>query len=349
MILVTGGTGFVGKELTARLRMAGHQVRVLARRPDAHRDWARKLGVELVAGDVTAPGSLDGACQGIHTVIHLVGIIAERGRSTYEKVHVEGTAHLLAEARKSGVSRWIQMSAAGTRTHAVSRYHQTKWAAEELVRESGLTWTILRPSLIYGPGDRFTCLFARMLEFPWNILNTWSVPCLGGGKTVFQPVAVGEVAEAFARCVSYDATFGRTLDVCGEPVNFFGVVEAIAKARGYRPYILDVPLDVVFLYLPFAALFKGRPVLFPVPLVASRIIAFLIQLHLGIGRCVARKLGSERTFDAALDLLGPAFELNDDQVIMLSEDQHGNPDHLRQLLEITPVPFAEGIRRYLAP
>ena len=98
----------------------------------------------------------------MEAVVHLVGIISEVGQNTFENVHPRGTENIVAAARAADVTRFIHMSALGTRPNAASRYHQSKWAAEEIVRRSGLAWTIFRPSIIYGPGDGFVNLFARM-------------------------------------------------------------------------------------------------------------------------------------------------------------------------------------------
>ena len=98
-------------------------------------------------------------------VIHLVGIISEVGRSTFEDIHISGTRNIVMTAQKAGIKRFVHMSALGARPNSVSRYHQSKWTAEEIVRGSGLDYTLFRPSIIYGPGDHFVNLFARMARF----------------------------------------------------------------------------------------------------------------------------------------------------------------------------------------
>src|SRR5206468_12073467 len=117
-------------------------------------DFLSRCEAEVHVGDVLDASSLEGALTGMAAVIHLVGIISEVGRSTFENVHTRGTQDMVAAAQRSGVKRFLQMSALGTRPKAASRYHQTKWAAEEAVRRSGLDFTIFRPSLIYGPQDQ---------------------------------------------------------------------------------------------------------------------------------------------------------------------------------------------------
>src|SRR5262249_17805837 len=151
-VLVTGATGFVGTEIVKQLRLAGYPVRILARTRPAD------LHLEFQRANITKADSLAGACTGIDAIIHLVGIISEVGEQTFGRVHTEGTKNLVAAAQHAGVRRFVHMSALGTRSGAVSRYHRSKWAAEEAVRASKLDYTIFRPSLIYGPGDHFVNL-----------------------------------------------------------------------------------------------------------------------------------------------------------------------------------------------
>src|SRR5512140_805561 len=151
-VFITGATGFVGREIVRQVRAAGHSISVLAR--DTGSQSALKLrsefGVNIRAGDILDEDSLSEALTGADAAIHLVGIIAEVGDKTFERVHVAGTLNTLGVARRQGIKRFVHMSALGSRPGAVSRYHQSKWAAEEAVRSSGLAFTIFRPSLIYG-------------------------------------------------------------------------------------------------------------------------------------------------------------------------------------------------------
>jgi NADH dehydrogenase len=241
MILVTGGTGFVGQEVVAKLLELGHRVRLLVRNPARANRWAHDSRVELVQGDVLKPETLPEAVKGVQAVIHLVGIIAETSRVTYEQAHRDATRNLLAAAKGAGVTRWVQMSAIGTRPHASSRYHQTKWAAEELVRNSGLDWTILRPSLVYGydERDRLLNLLRLVLSPPLNFLQLYSFPLLNGGESLIQPVSVREVALCFALAPAKEASIGRTFDLVG-PVAFswremiFKVLHALGKKGLYE-------------------------------------------------------------------------------------------------------------------
>jgi NADH dehydrogenase len=229
-VLVTGGTGFVGRSVVAALLRRGHQVRCLVR-PGSARRGAAPPGVTSVPGDVTEPGSLPAALAGAEVVVHLVGIIREqRGRGvTFDRLHTEATRNVVAAAGASGVRRLVHMSGLGTRPEARSRYHQTKWAAEQAVRESGLDWTIFRPSVIFGPGDGFVSLLAPLVRwFP-------VVPVVGDGRNRLQPVSVGDVAESFARAVERPATAGAVFEVGGpRPYTFDEALDEIGAALGRR-------------------------------------------------------------------------------------------------------------------
>lgn len=253
-VFVTGATGFVGRGVIQSLRAAGHVVRCLVRRGS---EPALKgfEAIERVEGDVLARRTLDEAMTGCDAVIHLVGIIRERPAAgvTFERVHVDATRNVLAAAGAAGVRRVLHMSALGTRPGARSRYHQTKWRAEEAVRESGLDWTIFRPSIIYGPGDAFVTMLARMVR------RLPVVPVIGSGETRLQPVTIGLVAEGFARALDEAGSIGQAYDVGGPrayTVNeILDLVGQVLKRRKVRKVHLPVPLvrsaALVLQTLPF--------------------------------------------------------------------------------------------------
>lgn len=240
-VLVTGATGFVGREIVRQLHEAGQSIRILVRNRTSPRvqEAVSRYGAEAHVGDVLDAASLDGALSGMDAVVHLVGIISEAGDSTFENVHTRGTGNMVAAARRAGVGRFVHMSALGTRPNAASRYHQTKWAAEELVRHSGLEFTIFRPSLIYGPEDQFINLFARLIRL------SPIVPLMGNPHARFQPVPVESVAAAFVRSLREPKAAGQTYDLCGpEALTLSEIVDRILDVLQRKRLKLQVPLGL---------------------------------------------------------------------------------------------------------
>jgi NADH dehydrogenase len=300
-VFVTGASGFVGREILRHLYAAEHSVRILARDRRSlrvHKAEAEHR-VEIHPGNVLHAPSLVGALTDCDAVIHLVGIISEGGESTFENIHIRGTQNIVSATQQAKVKRFIQMSALGTRANAVSRYHQSKWAAEEIVRRSGLDFTIFRPSIIYGPDDQFVNLFARMSRF------SPVLPVMGGEQSRFQPISVGDVATCFLRALTEPKSIGQTFDLCGgEVLTLEVILDQILSVMGQRRFKLHVPLGV------------------------ARYQAALLEF------VFAR-------------LLGKSPPLNRDQLVMLQEGNVGNPQPANDLFESKPIPFREGITRYL--
>ena len=236
MILVTGGTGFVGSHLIKGLRQEELPVRAMVRNPEKARDL-RDLGVEVVPGDVSDKASLEKAVQGIERVVHLVGIIQEASGATFQGVHVDGTRSLVEAARKAGVRHFLFQSALGTRANAESRYHRSKWEAEELVRNSGIPSTILRPSLIYGPGDQFTIRLSEMIRL------SPVLPIIGSGRSKVQPIFINDVVACIVKTVTSDAYLNELYEIGGpEQLTYEEVTRAIAAALGVSRPALHLPL-----------------------------------------------------------------------------------------------------------
>ncbi len=236
MILVTGANGFVGSHLVERLRRDGVAVRALVRNP-SRAEKLRDLGAEIVPGNISDPVSLDAAAAGCDRVIHLVGIIQEGRGFTFQSVHVEGTRKVLAAAKKAGVKQFLHQSALGTKEHATSEYHRTKWEAEKLVRTSGLPYTILRPSLIYGPGDQFTVRLADAIRL------SPVLPVIGSGRSKVQPIYIDDVTACIAKAVVSDAFLNRTFEIGGpEQLTYEEVTRAIASALGVKRPTVHMPM-----------------------------------------------------------------------------------------------------------
>lgn len=294
-VFVTGATGFVGRAVVQALRADGHSVRCLVRR-GSERDLRGLGAIERVEGDVLVRQGLEEDMAGCQAVIHLVGIIREQPSRgvTFEQVHTQGTINVLDAAAAAGVRRFLHMSALGTRPNARSRYHRTKWAAEEAVRASGLRWTIFRPSIIYGRGDQFLTMLAYFVRrYP-------VMPVIGSGRQRLQPVPVEHVAEGFARGLVMGAAEKQTYDVGGpDTVTMIELLDIIGAAVGRQ--------RVHKLHLP---------------------------------------LGLMRPLTWALHRL-PGFPVTPDQLLMLEEDNAGDPASFYSTFGLTPTPLVTGIRRML--
>jgi NADH dehydrogenase len=241
-IFVTGGTGFVGRSVVRALVGSGFLVRCLVR-PGSEAALRGFESIDRVPGDILKPEGLAQAAEGSAALVHLVGIIREqRGRGvTLERLHRQATENALRVAREAGIPRYLQMSALGTRPNASSAYHRTKWRAEELVRASGLEWTIFRPSIIFGRDDEFISMLASMVR------RLPVVPVLGDGRYRLQPIPVEQVAEGFARALRKSASIGQTYEVGGpEPYRFVEILDMIGQIQGRaKVRKIHVPLAAV--------------------------------------------------------------------------------------------------------
>lgn len=235
-VFVTGGTGFVGKNIVRAI--SGHPLRLMVRTPH---EGADESGIEHVQADVTDPASLQGTMDGCEIVVHLVGIIEETGTATFDGIIRKGTENVLNEAKRAGVKHFIHMSALGAQNNPRYGYHTAKYRAEQAVMSSGLTYTVFRPSVIFGPGDGFINTLAGVVRsFP-------IIPVVGSGQTRFQPVEVGDVADAFARAVDDpDETANKVYELGGDrPYTYEQMLDTIAGELGKSKPKIKVPVQVM--------------------------------------------------------------------------------------------------------
>ncbi len=242
-VFVTGATGFVGRAVVRELLSRGITPVCLVRSPEKLRSQHREVNADrlvAVTGDLFDAKAVHAALEFSQAAIHLVGIIIARPLrgQTFHRIHVQGTHHVLNACRDRGIRRYLHMSALGTRAGAVSTYHQTKWDAEELVRKSGLDWTIFRPSIIHGPEGEFMQLMKR---FMCGLLPP-VIPYFGSGRARLQPVSVKDVAHCFVESLFKPETTGQVIPLGGpHPYSWIDLYETcralIPGARKWRPLV----------------------------------------------------------------------------------------------------------------
>jgi NADH dehydrogenase len=234
-ILVTGGTGFVGRRIVHALRAEDREVRALVRRADRGGPLAG-LGVELATGDVTHPASLRAAAEGCTHVIHLVAILKGRPQD-FERVMTQGTRNVVAAAKGAGVERFVLMSALGTtaETKDLVPYFHAKWAMEQEVAGSGLEHTIFRPSFVFGKGGALPTFVKQVRYAP-------VVTVIGSGQQRIQPIWVDDVAAHFARALDTPAAANKTFEIGGpDVVTWDELYRTIARVLGKRRALIHVP------------------------------------------------------------------------------------------------------------
>jgi NADH dehydrogenase len=243
MILVTGASGYVGNNLVRRLVRGGKKVRAMV--GNVEKAMKRLADVEsqieIVRGDVTKPESLREWMKDVDVVVHLVAIAIEKGDRTYESINLQGTINVVDEAKRAGVRRFINMCQNGAYPDVKSRFLGSKGKAQEYVAKSGLDWTAVRPSVIWGPQDEFANVQARLVQ-----MTPFIFPIVGDGKAQFQPVYVGDVVEVMARSIDDDSTIGQEYELGGpEVLTYEQIVDRVLAAMGTKRAKIKVPVALL--------------------------------------------------------------------------------------------------------
>jgi uncharacterized protein YbjT (DUF2867 family) len=259
-VTVFGGSGFIGRHLVQRLARAGVRVTVAVRSP-RQADFLRPRGdvgqIAPVAADILDPAAVAAAVAGADGVVNLVGILYARGRYGFDAVHADGAENVAKAAAAAGVQRLVQVSAIGADAESPSAYARSKAAGEAAVRAAFPQATILRPSVLFGPEDDFFNRFAAMARI------SPALPLFGGGATKFQPVYVGDVADAIVKSLTEPSAAGRTFELGGPTVySFEELMRLVLAETGREAALITLPFFAADMIGTFAPLFPlGAPLL----------------------------------------------------------------------------------------
>lgn len=246
LAVVFGGSGFIGRNVVRELARRGFRVRVAVRRPH-HAQFLRPMGavgqVQLVQANVRHQPSIAAALKGADVVVNLVGLLSQSGAQSFERVQSAGAAAIAALAAREGVADFVHVSAIGADPESDSLYSRTKGEAERAVRDAIPTATILRPSVVFGPEDRFFNKFATLMSMAPAFVP---LPLLiGGGATKFQPVYVDDVADAVCAALARPQARGRTYELGGpRTYTFRQLLEFTLAETGHRRMLLPAPFAI---------------------------------------------------------------------------------------------------------
>ncbi|MCR9219346.1 MAG: complex I NDUFA9 subunit family protein [Alphaproteobacteria bacterium] len=241
LVTIFGGSGFIGRQVVRELAPLGCQIRVAVR--DPHRALALKpcgdVGqITPIQANVTDDRQVAAACDGADVVINLVGILYEKGARGFQAMHVDAARRIAEAAKAGGARRFVQMSALGASAESSAAYARSKAAGEQAVRAVFPDAVVLRPSVVFGPEDAFFNRFARLMRI------APALPLIGGGEQTFQPVYVGDVADAIRAAATRDDMAGGTYELGGPHVYSFKELMALIMAETDR--------HVGLVTLPFA-------------------------------------------------------------------------------------------------
>jgi uncharacterized protein YbjT (DUF2867 family) len=238
-IAVLGASGFIGGHLVLHLTHLGYRLNLIAHKTDP--DFISPRGrIKTVKGSIDDEASLAQGFEGVDIVYHLVGIIAETRTRTFQKTVADGTARVVSAAHKADVKKIVYLSALGTREEADSEYFRTKWEAEQHIVESGLDYTIFRPSIVYGLGDKFINKIADMVH------SLPVVPVIGDGRYKFQPVYVEELCIVMAMAAEAKFTSRKIYEIGGpEQLTYLEVLDIIGRVLNRRRPVIHLPMCLV--------------------------------------------------------------------------------------------------------
>ncbi len=239
LVTVFGGSGFIGRHVIRTLAKRGYRVRAAVRRPDLAL-FLQPLGnvgqVHPIQANLRYPDSVARAVEGADAVVNLVGILAEGGKQSFDAVQAEGARAVAEATARAGIRTLIQMSAIGADPGSESAYARTKAAGETAARTAVPEAVVIRPSIVFGPEDGFFNRFASLAS------KLPVIPLVGGGRTRFQPVFVGDVAEVVARAVDGSIASGTVYELGGPEVKTFEqLVRFVLEVTGRKAILAPLP------------------------------------------------------------------------------------------------------------
>lgn len=288
MIVVTGGSGYIGSYIVKQLVAQGESVRVMVNSLERARQEGRLAGlpVELVQGDVTKPATLAPVMQGADAVIHTVAIAIEKGGRTYEEINYQGTVNVVDAAKAAGVRRFLNMCQLGADSSLPYRFLASKGKAQEYVAQSSLDWTAFRPSSVWGPEDEFANSFARLIP-----LTPIIFPIIGDENARFQLVWVGDVAAAVVKSLHDPATIHQEYELGGPEVLTLEEIERrTLQALGKKRTLVHMPMSLINLAV------RGMEALLPSPPVTRSLLELLAVPNVTTDNQLGRFVDQPRPF-----------------------------------------------------
>jgi uncharacterized protein YbjT (DUF2867 family) len=288
MILVTGGSGFVGSHIVKQLIAEGKDVRVLIRNKDHAEQEGRlkNLEVEWIEGDVLQPKTLSKAMHGVDVVIHTIAIAVEKGTLTFERINEQGTVNVVKAAIEGNIKRLINLSQLGADPSLPYRFMASKGRAQAYVANSQLDWTAFRPSVVWGPEDEFANTFARLVP-----LTPFIFPIIGDESTRFQPIWVGDVAEAIVKSIDDPKTVKREFELGGPEILTMEEIERrTLAALNARRLFIRFPLQLLQIIV------RMMEALLPSPPVTRSLLELLAVSNVTTQNALSEFISNPRPF-----------------------------------------------------
>jgi NADH dehydrogenase len=257
LVTIFGGSGFLGRYAVRALAKKGYRIRVAVRKPNLANillPMGQVGQIQLVKANVTNADAVASAVHGASAVINLVGVLQQSGRQRFDALHTQAAGTIARAAKAVGAETLVHVSSAGVEANPESAYARSKVEGERLAREAFVDATILKPSLVFGPEDNFFNRFAAMARM------SPVLPLIGGGKTKFQPVYVGDVATAIETCIETISTRSKTYELGGPSTyTFRELIELILRETGRRRWLMSVPFPLASLQASVVQLLPNAP------------------------------------------------------------------------------------------